>query len=415
MVSELIGNDLEVTSDKELFAKSVLPRINYSDETFETSLQVVPHGLLNENGINDSIPESFVKDGVFYLFPGKGIFGSDIFAGAFYLLSRYEEYIITERDEHNRFIATNSILFKNDQLLIPVVDVWMSQLERELTTMFPKLGMKEREFQFEMTFDIDNAYAYSGKGLVRNFGGLFRDLFNGYFGLVWRRLKTLTGFTPDPYDHYAYLTKILSRYEVLVRWFIPVGDRSTYDKNLAFDSERYRRLIRKLARIGNIGVHPSYVSNSNVKILSKEVNRLKTIIGHVITRSRQHFLKIEFPVTYRNLEGRGIIHDYSMGYPHEPGFRAGTGRPFIFYDLLSETTTKVRVHPFAYMDGTFRDYKNVSPEDAMITVKELIENVKSVQGEFICIWHNDSVSDLDKWKGWRQVFEYTLEQASYEN
>ena len=37
----------------------------------------------------------------------------------------------------------------------------------------------------------------------------------------------------------------------------------------------------------------------------------------------------------------------------------------------------------------------------------LKDEVKKVKGQFTSIWHNESLSDKDVWKGWRRVFEST--------
>ena len=37
--------------------------------------------------------------------------------------------------------------------------------------------------------------------------------------------------------------------------------------------------------------------------------------------------------------------------------------------------------------------------------KRLIDEVRMVNGEFISLWHNDSLNNSDLWKGWKAVFE----------
>ena len=40
------------------------------------------------------------------------ICGSDLFAGAFFMLTRWEEYVVKERDVHGRFCSSNSLAFR---------------------------------------------------------------------------------------------------------------------------------------------------------------------------------------------------------------------------------------------------------------------------------------------------------------
>ncbi len=100
-----------------------------------------------------------------------------------------------------------------------------------------------------------------------------------------------------------------------------------------------------------------------------------------------------------------------MGYASETGFRAGICDSFLFYDIDQDAVTPLRVHPFAVMDGTLQNYKNISADNAPAHLKQLIDEVKAVNGTFISLWHNQSLSNLDEWTGWRAVYEEMIELA----
>jgi hypothetical protein len=153
------------------------------------------------------------------------------------------------------------------------------------------------------------------------------------------------------------------------------------------------------------------MSNTDVKILKKEIAYLADTVHVDIIRSRQHFLKLSLPTTYRNLINLGIQHDYSMGYASQVGFRAGIASSFNFYDLDLDTETKLRIHPFAVMDGTLKDYLNLNPEEAKAIISQLIEEVKKVDGEMMSLWHNETLSNEDRWTGWLEVYEHLLQEA----
>jgi hypothetical protein len=123
--------------------------------------------------------------------------------------------------------------------------------------------------------------------------------------------------------------------------------------------------------------------------------------------SRFHYLRFSLPESYQILIEAGIKEDYSMGYVDRIGFRAGTCTPFYFYDLNNEKTSELKIIPFAYMDGVLNDKLKYSPKLAKKIINELKENVKQVNGQFNSLWHNESLSNQDRWKGWRAVFEST--------
>jgi hypothetical protein len=101
----------------------------------------------------------------------------------------------------------------------------------------------------------------------------------------------------------------------------------------------------------------------------------------------------------------GLKEDHSMGYASGIGFRAGTSRPYRFYDLGFESETNLLVHPFIVMDVTLQQYLGLKPDEALERISRIIEKVKAVNGIFTSLWHNESLSESGVWKGWKRVFE----------
>jgi hypothetical protein len=121
---------------------------------------------------------------------------------------------------------------------------------------------------------------------------------------------------------------------------------------------------------------------------------------------------LSFPKTYRNLLSVGIKEDYTMAFADVPGFRGGTCTSFFWYDLEKEFITDLLVHPITVMDQTLKKYLELSPEKAIHLLDELLLNVEKVNGDFISIWHNESISDFGTWKGWKGVYLKLLEKAA---
>jgi len=119
-VLNLICNDIwkvqwEVTHEIEVFNSSSVGVINYSNENTEKGISISPSSLLFEKGIqNQNIQVSFdEKLPLFY--------HGDILAMIFYMVSRYEEYLPFDMDNHGRFSASQSLAFKNGFLDKPIV------------------------------------------------------------------------------------------------------------------------------------------------------------------------------------------------------------------------------------------------------------------------------------------------------
>src|SRR5690554_4176155 len=162
-------------------------------------------------------------------------------------------------------------------------------------------------------------------------------------------------------------------------------------------------LISGVQAFAKVGIHPSYASNDNPARIAKEKKRLSDITKLPVIRSRQHFLKFSLPVTYRDLIEAGIEEEYSMGFADMPGFRSGTCTPHYFFDIDKNQSTDLKVFPLIVMDATLREYLKIDAAKAVELMKRLIDRVRAVDGVFISLWHNDSLSDSPE-NEWREVY-----------
>jgi hypothetical protein len=177
----------------------------------------------------------------------------------------------------------------------------------------------------------------------------------------------------------------------------------------------FRRFIKQIASKYTVGLHPSYKSADKPHLLKKELARLTKIVDKKVEISRQHYLKIKMPDYYQILIEAGITSDYSMGFADKSGFRAGTSRPFYWYNLKKEEVSKLQIIPFVVMDRTLNSYENQSVLGAKLVYKDLMLNVKNVNGLFVTLWHNESFSNLFEWSGWKELFVDVLKEPQPEN
>lgn len=403
----------ELTTDKDKFDHFEGPKLVYSYRNRGEAYFIKCIDLLFETGISDHAVRPFAwKDTVgFFPTDSQSDIPFDCLSAAFYLVSRYEEYLPHIRDHYDRFDAQMSIAYKEGFLDKAVVNRWANHLFDTLEKKFEGLKVERLSYEVKTTIDIDNAFAYLEKGLMRTIGGFGKSLISLDFKSFFSRFKVLFGSDQDPYDSYDYQIAKQKEWKIPFVYFFLLADYGVNDKNIPYHSIKFQKLIKSLADYGTAGIHPSFGSNANPKKLEKEINRLSGITNREVKHSRQHFLKLHLPETYRRLIRLGITNDYTMGYAFRPGFRAGIASPFYFYDLDMELETGLKVHPFAVMEGTIKYYMKKGPEEAMEIMKPLVDETKAVNGTFISLWHNDSISETDLWKGWRKVFEDLHEYA----
>jgi hypothetical protein len=409
ILGSILGLPWEIVTDRRKVGKC--PLINYSEENIKGSFRIKPDTLLFESGVSrkeitvtvwNNLPVFFGTD------DGSDI-PFDIFAASFYMVSRYEEHLDHQPDEHGRFRAASSLAFRYGFLDKPVVDLWAREFSRALLKKYPTIAFRRNEFKALLTIDSDQPFAYLGKNLLTSMGGLFRDITNKDRHAS-DRYKVVKHEMKDPYEVYDYILESVDNYGSETRFFFPTGDHSRYDKNPSWKSQEYSELIKRVASRFDIGIHPSYYAADKYKELESEIGRLKTITGKEITSARYHFIRLFMPVSYSNLARQGIAEDYSMGFPDEAGFRAGIARPFYFFDLGEEKQTNVKIIPFQVMDSTLFQYKKLEPASAIELIFRLMNETRRVGGLFVSIWHNTSLLEAPEWKGRREIFEQMLKE-----
>jgi hypothetical protein len=364
---------------------------------------------LTEQGVRAQRPEVIGFNASPWFFKSPGALPFDPFSAAFYLVTRYEEYLPHDKDLHQRFPAKAGIAKQHGFLQIPIINRWAETVRTLLMTRFPLLTCEEPHYRFTPTYDVDMAWAYRHKGFVRNMGGYLQALVKGRFSDLRKRTTALLGGR-DPYDSFDFIDGLTSRFGLQPLWFFHIGQHGPFDKSIRASHPQMTKLIRRIASRAPVGMHPSYGSNTHLERVAKEKRQLETIVGQPITRSRQHFLVMSMPDTYRRLIDLGITDEYSMGYSSDLGFRAGTCSPFFFYDLQREEQTPLRVHPFAIMDATMQYFDvRVKAADAPAFVEQIVNEVKRAKGPLMTLFHNNSFSEQDEWIGWRTAYERILE------
>ncbi|NND77488.1 MAG: hypothetical protein HKN39_04845 [Flavobacteriales bacterium] len=367
--------------------------INYSKNELQGCYQLIPEGLLFEKGIREISNDPFIF--------GKH---NDILALVFHGLSRYEEYQIKERDEHGRFSYSSLSNEKLELIKRPFLDQliinWINQLEE----FFQMELLSPRTPKAICTFDIDVAYAYRGRGLLRTTGSKLKDVFSGDKDRIEERKKVLKGEVKDPFDTYDLQKKVTEDMCIETRHFFLVSNEHNFDHAIPSDSKEFEELVRSVSSFSKVGIHPSYNSHKGIETLMDEVQVLEQILDNEINTSRQHYLKFDLPSTFQDLIQCGVKEEYSMGYANASLFRAGTSFPFKFYDLENEEITGLKVFPLLWMDSTYYYDKNKDATKAGKRLFEIIDEVKKVGGVFIANWHNDKLGVSIEAREWRDLF-----------
>ncbi len=368
------------------------------------AINIPDAGLLWEKGVKEFRPQVGNWNNIPVLFAAEGYtLPFDIFSATFFLLSRYEEYYAFKPDKYDRYPAAESILFKSGWLERPLLDEWIHEFRKMLAS---QVELNATSFTYLPTYDIDIAYSYKHKGLGRTAGALLKDMAGARFANVTERLQVLLGTKPDPYNAFADMRALHATKQTRPLYFILAALRTTaYDKNIPPSRSAMRQVIKDIAEVATIGLHPSYYSDVRQGMWEEERQTLQDISGQSINISRQHYIKLHLPHTYESLLAKGITDDYSMGYGTHFGFRAGTGRSFLWYNLRNEQITTLRVHPFCFMDTTAKYEMKLSANAAFERLNKMTDLLKQTGSTLITILHNFSLGKAAEWEGWREEYE----------
>ncbi len=411
LFKEQLGIDFKITHEVSEFKDNII--INYSKQRLSiNAFQIIPNGLLFENNIQEQDIDifrfkSFINENkkiISFFESPSSHFPFDIFSAAFYLLSRYEEYLPYEKDSYGRFSHKQSLAYQNEFLEIPLVNIWIQEFKKVLSLQFENLECKQLEFKTILSYDIDIAWSYRNKGLLRNIGGFLKNV-------DVDRFKVMLGLKKDPFDTYEFMDGLHKDIHTEIIYFFLVAQSiSKYDKNISPENNQMKQLIASTSAKYKVGLHPSWKSNNYQTILNNEKEALENICGKTIFDSRQHYIQFRLPETFEHLINAGIQKDYSMGYGSINGFRASFAGSFYWYHLKKEQTTSLRLFPFCFMDAnSFYE----QDQDAATTSIELMHyknECQKVNGLFISIFHNNFLGPDKKFVGWAAMYAEFISQ-----
>lgn len=400
-----LGIPIEFTSDINFFKEHQAYKISYHDSQIDDEFYINSSEILLSHKIEDIEVEVDIWDGLPIFFSNKDnpFFQFDIFGASFYLISRYEEYLLHLKDDFGRFDPSSSLAYKNRFLNKPVVDFWIKRFKESLTSFYPNLQFKKKSFELNSCLEVPCAFDFKGKGLIRTIGGFSRDILRLDVYRIYRRITVLLNLKKDPLDNYSDWIDLNNNNGIKTTVFFLISNFSRFDRNLSVYSKNFIEKIKDISDFCEVSLLSSFTSLKNDKLLKNEKKTLQSIIHRPILKVRQNLIKIDFPSTYRNFARLGFNKDYSLHYNDLPGFRASTTNPFYFFDLENEIETKLQICPVCITDRVLKIYKK--PIVARQVIEEMTRYVKEVDGTMTLVLNNSINSDYSTNFKWKKMFK----------
>ena len=405
--------DYRLTDDLREFEKSSEPCFWYAPSKVSGKPGIISDAMMIDAKIMIPSPGRTNVGDMVVLFPTESYMlpKFDLFAAAFWHVTRMEEYSYYVKDAMHRFTSDMSIARKTGILQKPAVNIWVEIFLDELKHLYQDLEFDKPVFKYIPTVEVDSFFLYKAKGFFRETGGLIRDLYRKDFTGVVKRARVVLGKDDDPWYCFDKINDLHNKYGLSPYYFFLMGKFGNLDRNISPSRKLVKELIHNLVQNYTIGIHNSYRGNFKAKVWSKELRVLQKLTKTEIFSSRQHYLFVRFPSTYRDLLKMGIKRDFSMVYPDMPGFRMGITVPVPFFDLEENKKTDLWLYPTMIMDVGLHKYQCLSMDEAIAQSLPIVEYTKQYGGTLITLWHNESLSDYGRWEGWSKVYEETVKAA----
>lgn len=328
------------------------------------------------------------------------IIHADIVASAFYMLTRYEEWLHPNdnRDDHGRYIGKNSLPCRGNFIERPIVDEYSDILLKCLSDAGCEIAFPPTAYhRIYLTHDVDFLTNYRH---LRGFlGGVKRNLLS-IKGLC-RVAKSVLKLENDPAFTFPWIfeqdSQVTGAQSVYFFKSAIVQDSADYP-NYNLKGKDCRKLVGLLGQNKcKIGLHTSYHSANHLEYIELEKQKLEQNLKMTITANRWHFLRTLQPSDYKELLSAGITDDFTLGYADVAGFRLGTSRAVRWINPENLEVTDLTLHPLTAMDCTFsnQEYMNLTENEAFGKIIELLNQVKKHNGEVVLLWHNTVFSEID--------------------
>lgn len=344
----------------------------------------------------------------------------DLAGSTFFMLTRYEEIVRTERDRHGRLPSEAMATVAEGLQRRAIVNEYLLLLAHALEALWPGIKIRSRAYRVFLTHDVDSALflnrATSRTALRAAYGDL---VYRKDPSLAVRRMAAIAlkatgaGARLDAYNTYDLLMGISEEKGLSSAFYFICGGDPAVDGDYAIDSPWCLGLLRSIAGRGHeIGLHPSYASGNHSGIVAREFRKLRDAAEQAGVRQaewggRHHYLRWNPTWSWREWAHAGLSYDSSVGFPDIPGFRSGFCYDYPAFDVVSGSPLPLRERPLVVMEKTvFPDHPKAGSErEAVEACRDLARTCKGFGGDFTLLWHNSKICSRRQVAVYRQILD----------
>lgn len=322
----------------------------------------------------------------------------DYLSTIFYLVNGFQEYNLDDEkiDKYGRLDYKHSLQNRFSILENNIVQEYIQKL---LFQVDPHLKIPLKKSRIFLSHDIDSVY-----------GSLKYDsIWALKTGDILSMLKVIgqTAMKNPPWFNMDKVAKLESDHDVKAcyYWIVQNGRGAHGEKNgdySIFNQKIQQQMSYVEAKGNEIGLHKSSMNTS----FNEEKKKLDTSV----LSNRFHFLKIDNPNSFSEMESCGIQSDSSIGFPYKMGFKNSFGLPYFPFDISKNKKFDVLEVPLHIMDGMFEITNEETSEKAYHRITQFIEQ-NSTNSIISILWHNSEMTNFAyKWSFhcYKRILQYII-------
>jgi hypothetical protein len=340
--------------------------------------------------------------------------GFDLVTSSLFTLARAEEVAPGPRDRHGRFLAKDSVAFRDGFLDRPIVDEYGLAFAQAIESLDPGWKPARGPLSVKLSHDIDDLevmfsgrpehIGFSPKQLVRaawmgtplSFRSAIQETTKKHEPLstIKSLARSAARTRPNARELVRELCRLSTDFQLDSAFYWKASALTPFDSGYDPCSKSIKLLIQQVADQGfENGVHPGYYTFQDVNELRREVACLREATGCEVLGGRQHYLRW-LPETWKHWEQCGLAYDSSLTFPDICGFRAGTCVPYKPWLLDENREAELLEIPLIIMEMTLTECMRETRTDVLLeTIESYMNKCRAVGGVFTFLYHNSSLQD----------------------
>ncbi|MBN2821349.1 MAG: hypothetical protein JXP36_20425 [Bacteroidales bacterium] len=423
VINDLIGCECEIDFNDQCYNYTLVyedKKIVFEDHFF---LNINSNNYINSENIPKDIsylnfdriinlPIIFGNNRVSY-FNNELNCGFDIFASAFFMLTRWEEEVITNKNKEGRVCEYELLSVRHGFYNRPIVNEYVDLLLTFLKKIGVPINQSSKKFDIKITHDVDWIQLSNQKELFKNLYIKIKKKKEIRNALkIFRQYYKYKFSNKNPFNSFPDLIKLYNGLNVKASFYFKAVKKGEGGFTYDIESEFARSIIKSLElNQHEIGFHPSENTVYNDSQFNLELKRLKSVVNTTVSGGRNHGLFYNNH-TFEQWQSDELIYDSGLGFQYFNGFRCGICTPFKLFDIKERKVLNLLELPFMIMDTVFLRNK-VIPEEAYREMIEIVETVKKHKGTLCFNWHSNLVN-AENLKEYRETFINVIKYMVYE-